>query len=508
MFINVFQSDLYKRSNYGITYPYIFPENKEISDKIPTITIDNFDRDRRRSVSLLLARPDPQFSNTTTWVKNRHTFKGGIVVEYSGEDDFDQINVQPIPGSTNNQNGRFEFRNSTTARTGLGIADAAMGLFTNYAEIGQRALTKWRATATDFFVQDSWRPPSNLTIEGGVRYVLWPPWSRRPTTSPRSIPAYYDTSEPGGDRSDDRRDHRRPALQRHPPPGRRLPDRGERPGGLQRSGRARAVHGRAARPHQDPQERLRAARRRVLRAERQDRLQGERRRLPQPRHAERLAAARRQPAVPAAGQRQQRLGRQPGRRRRRGGAAARHDRIDPVFKHPGGLHVFGGRAARDAARLRRRCRPTSAGRAATCSASATSTSSPPARSRRIPGINSAACVRTRATASSACRRTPATRSTTRCSSASTAATATASSSALPTRSATRGQRQRQARRAVQHLRRLGLLGQLQLRPPPRVQLLLHLRPAVLHASRRLLGGRWVAGRSPARRSCAPAPRSG
>src|SRR3954469_287348 len=42
VFINVFQSDLYKRSNYGITYPYIFPANKEIPDKIPTITIANF----------------------------------------------------------------------------------------------------------------------------------------------------------------------------------------------------------------------------------------------------------------------------------------------------------------------------------------------------------------------------------------------------------------------------------------------------------------------------------
>ena len=26
------------------------------------------------------------------------------------------------------------------------------------------------------FVQDSWRPASNLTIEGGVRWVYWPPW--------------------------------------------------------------------------------------------------------------------------------------------------------------------------------------------------------------------------------------------------------------------------------------------------------------------------------------------
>ena len=47
--------------------------------------------------------------------------------EYSGEDDFDQINVQPIPGSTNNQNGRFQFTNGGTGGTGVAMANAAMG---------------------------------------------------------------------------------------------------------------------------------------------------------------------------------------------------------------------------------------------------------------------------------------------------------------------------------------------------------------------------------------------
>ena len=40
VFINVFkETDLYKRSRTGINYPYIFPDNKEIPDKIPTINI-------------------------------------------------------------------------------------------------------------------------------------------------------------------------------------------------------------------------------------------------------------------------------------------------------------------------------------------------------------------------------------------------------------------------------------------------------------------------------------
>ena len=113
VYINVLQSDLYKRSKYGITYPYLFPENKEIADKIPTITIAGLTEIDGGPYPSSSTGPIHTFSNATTWVKNRHTFKAGVVFEYSGEDDFDQINVQPIPGSTNNQNGRFEFTNST-----------------------------------------------------------------------------------------------------------------------------------------------------------------------------------------------------------------------------------------------------------------------------------------------------------------------------------------------------------------------------------------------------------
>ena len=194
VFINVLESDAYKRATYGITYPYLFPQNKEIVEKIPTISIDNLGLIDGGPYPSSSEGPIHTFANTTTWVKNRHTFKGGIVFEYSGEDDFDQINVQPIPGSTNNQNGRFEFRNSTSARTGLGIADAALGLFTNYAEIGQRAFTKWRALATDVFVQDSWRPTAKLTVEGGVRYVLWPPFYSTTNNIATFDPRYYDTN--------------------------------------------------------------------------------------------------------------------------------------------------------------------------------------------------------------------------------------------------------------------------------------------------------------------------
>jgi hypothetical protein len=197
VFINVWQgTDLFQRSRYGINYPYIFPQNKEIPDKIPTITIANFSEIDGGPYPASSRGPIYTFNNATTFLKGRHTFKAGVIVEYSGQDDFDQINVQPIPGSTNNQNGRFQFPNDAASAnsTGVGIANAALGMFNSYAEIGQRALTKYRSLSTDLFVQDSWRPTGKLTIEGGVRWVYWPPWHSLTNNIATFDPAAYSTT--------------------------------------------------------------------------------------------------------------------------------------------------------------------------------------------------------------------------------------------------------------------------------------------------------------------------
>ena len=95
--------------------PVHLPE-KEIPDKIPTITIATSPRSMASPYPASSRGPIYTFNNATTYLKGRHTFKAGISVEYSGQDDFDQINVQPIPGSTNNQNGRFQFTNARANR--------------------------------------------------------------------------------------------------------------------------------------------------------------------------------------------------------------------------------------------------------------------------------------------------------------------------------------------------------------------------------------------------------
>ncbi|HJU44336.1 MAG TPA: carboxypeptidase regulatory-like domain-containing protein [Vicinamibacterales bacterium] len=192
VFINVFTgSGLHQRSRTGINYPYIFP-GKEIDDKLPTVAIAGFSTIDGGPYPAFSRGPIHAFTNTTTWLKGRHTLKAGVIVEYSGEDDFDQINVSAIPGGTNNQNGSFEFLDNRGGGSGLAIANVALGLFSNYAEIGQRAFTKWRALATDVFVQDSWKPRDDLTIEGGIRWAFWPPWYSTTNNIAHFDPAFYD----------------------------------------------------------------------------------------------------------------------------------------------------------------------------------------------------------------------------------------------------------------------------------------------------------------------------
>ncbi len=166
----------FQRSRYGINYPYLFPERKEIPDKIPTIAISNFRTVDGGPYPSQSTGPIYQFADNVTKIVGNHTFKFGGLFERSGQNDFDQINVTGVPGGTNNQNGRFTFDDFRAGGSGLAVANAAMGLFTTYAEIGQRAFTPYRSNMFEGFAQDSWKATPKLRLELGVRYTIMNPY--------------------------------------------------------------------------------------------------------------------------------------------------------------------------------------------------------------------------------------------------------------------------------------------------------------------------------------------
>ena len=169
------EGDRFRRSKYGINYPYIFQE-KEIFDKIPTVDWQDFNGLDGGPYPSQSTGPIYQFNQNWTHIRGNHTIKFGGYFERAGQNDFDQINVSGVPGGTNNQNGRFVFANSTPNGTGVAIANAAIGLFDTYAELGSRAFTPYRGHMFEWFAQDSWKATSKLRLEAGVRHSIIQPY--------------------------------------------------------------------------------------------------------------------------------------------------------------------------------------------------------------------------------------------------------------------------------------------------------------------------------------------
>ncbi|NUQ28184.1 MAG: TonB-dependent receptor [Acidobacteriaceae bacterium] len=190
-------SGLYDRTKYGINYPFLFPAGKDLANKIPTVQFDS------SAITTLDGSAYPShsqgmvfdYADTFTRIIGNHTLRAGALYERAGENDNDQISGQnSVPGQTNNQNGKFEFSNANPAGTGLDTADAALGLFQSYAEVGPRAETPYRANMYEFFAQDSWKLTSKLHVDYGMRYSIVRPFYSLWNNIGTFDPAFYSAA--------------------------------------------------------------------------------------------------------------------------------------------------------------------------------------------------------------------------------------------------------------------------------------------------------------------------
>jgi hypothetical protein len=173
-------SGSFDRTRYGINFPFLYPaSDKVLPNKIPTINLANFTTLDGGPYPSHSGGPVIDVADNLTKVIGNHTFKVGGLWEYSGENNFDQISVSSTtPGSTNNQNGQFRFTDTRSGfpSSGAAAANAALGLFDTYGEIGTKSYTLFRGNMYEGFAQDTWRAKSNLVIEYGARYSVMRPY--------------------------------------------------------------------------------------------------------------------------------------------------------------------------------------------------------------------------------------------------------------------------------------------------------------------------------------------
>jgi predicted heme/steroid binding protein len=190
---------------FGLNYPYIFPTGKLLPNRIPTVNMSI-------STAGLSGGPYPSHSagpiydvsDSFTWIKGNHTLKFGGLFERSGENDNDEINVQACSTCTNNQNGQFRFSNNggnfvrpgyAVASSGADLANAALGLFDTYSEIGHRAYTIFRSHMWEGFAEDSWKVSQKLTINYGFRYTVIVPYHALWGNMIVFDPSFYDPNK-------------------------------------------------------------------------------------------------------------------------------------------------------------------------------------------------------------------------------------------------------------------------------------------------------------------------
>ena len=197
VYIPVDSAHFFDRTVAGINYPYIFPQGKLIPTRIPTVNISPFSQLSGGPYPSHSAGPIYDVSDSFTWVNGSHTLKFGGLFERSGENDNDEINVQACPTCTNNQNGQFLFTDSRSGHptTGAGVANAALGMFDTYSEIGHRAYTIFRGSMWEGFAQDSWKVNQKLHVDYGLRYTVSVPYSALWRNMAVFDPRFYDSGK-------------------------------------------------------------------------------------------------------------------------------------------------------------------------------------------------------------------------------------------------------------------------------------------------------------------------
>jgi len=188
-------SDKWDRTTYGINFPYAFPGQKDIPNKIPSVDIPSFTSYTGTPYPSFFAGPTYDWANNTTWVKGNHTIKFGVLFERSGENDKDQIDFFNPPGGVDNQNGKFSFTDTRAGGSGLGLSDAILGLYNTYGEVGLRSYTPYRGSMFEWFVQDGWKATQRLKVEIGLRHSIIQPYYSDWRNMALFDPAFYDPTK-------------------------------------------------------------------------------------------------------------------------------------------------------------------------------------------------------------------------------------------------------------------------------------------------------------------------
>ena len=175
------------RGELGIAIPEIFPENE--ANLIPNVHVEGLS-------SLAGTQPRPReylnhtFSSTLTWPLTTHVLKAGALF------GLERVNSNLFPEGTQ---GTFAFRSGggfTPFQNFLrGNAGSACGESCGYSETDIDVRNRFRSARYELYLQDTWRIHPTATLNVGLRYAYYPPFTDQNDMLFTFSPEAYDPAQ-------------------------------------------------------------------------------------------------------------------------------------------------------------------------------------------------------------------------------------------------------------------------------------------------------------------------
>jgi hypothetical protein len=182
------------RGTNGITLPLLYPLTPD--QAIPDISFGglnnvNFQNPYLGATPWHQANTTINVNDNLSWVKGGHTFKGGIFYQRSRKD---QISWGNINGQVSFNVGTYTFQGNTY-KVGDPIAAALLGFFQSFDQSTARPTGYFRYNQLEFYVQDTWKATSRLTLDYGLRFAWIPPQYDAKNQVALFVPSAYDPAK-------------------------------------------------------------------------------------------------------------------------------------------------------------------------------------------------------------------------------------------------------------------------------------------------------------------------
>jgi hypothetical protein len=175
-----------RQSDYGVALHEIYPSNA--TGLIPFITITGMSQAGANQL-FNIEYKNYTVTDSFTWQRGTHSLKAGGLLAFEGKNE----------NASNQTQGNFTF-STGGGRTAfqnflIGNADGLCGNACTYAEAQTDVTVNLHFNRYEMFAQDSWRPRSNITIDYGIRYSLYPPVTDANNVLTNFSPALYTASK-------------------------------------------------------------------------------------------------------------------------------------------------------------------------------------------------------------------------------------------------------------------------------------------------------------------------